>query len=247
MFPSAIVFPRPPTAEELEYPPFDMVSASAFLAACVFIAALLFLVVRDQVVPPWRSVVSVLALFALVEAYLYWMPHLGEVGRILLAVPVLGAVWELTPKVTPSYLPGDRRAWILVAPILVASVLVLLLKPYQGFSEYSVAEELGRYLLWALFQQFVVAVLIMSRLGAVFGRIGIVLSAGVFGLFHFPNFAMMAGAFLLGLVLLHIYDRHQNLLAIAAAQAFVAVSFNNLAMQYDWLSRTIGPEFVAGL
>jgi len=89
--------------------------------------------------------------------------------------------------------------------------------------------------------------LILERLKPVLGRMSIIVCAAVFGFLHFPNFALMTASFLLGIGLLHIFERHQNLLAIAAAQAFLAVSFNTIALQYFWLSRTIGPAFTVAL
>jgi len=246
-FPSAILFPRPPSDEQLAYPPFEAGPLSAFIPASFFIAALLFLVVRDQVPPPGRSIVAVIALVILVEAYIYWMPSLSSLWRVLMAIPLLGAVWELAPKSPPRFLPGNARAWLLVSPVLAFSVLILFLAPYQGQQHYSLLETLGSYFLWALFQQFVVAVLILERLKPVLGPMSIIVCAAVFGFLHFPNFALMAASFLLGIGLLHIYERHQNLLAIAAAQAFLAVSFNTIALQYFWLSRTIGPAFTIAL
>lgn len=246
-FPSAVVFPRPPTEQELTFPPFETRGMSAFIPAGVFIAALLVLVVRDQVPSPWRSLVAVIALFTMLEAFIYWLPHLSQLWKILLAVPLLGAMWELVPKSAPRYILGDRRAWLLVSPVIVISLVVLVAFPFEGFEAYSAPKSLGRYFLWALVQQFVVAVLILSRLREVFGKAAIVLGAGIFGLLHFPNFALMVATFLLGIGLLLIYERYQNLLAIAAAQAFLAVSFNTLALKFFWLSRTIGPEFTAAL
>lgn len=242
-FPSAIVFPRPPTQEELAYPPFEPEAASSFIPASIFIAALLFFVVRDQVPGLWRSIVAVIALFSLVGAYVYWVPGLSTTWRILLAIPMLGAMWEMAPKSAPRYLFGDARAWQLVSPFLVVSVLVILLTPTAGVEFYSIAVALLFYFLWALFQQFVVAVLIYPRLKPVFGKSSIYVGAGLFGLMHFPNFALMVVTFLLGIIVLIIYKRHQNLVATAAAQAFVAVGFNTIALQYFWLSRTVGPAF----
>lgn len=247
LFPSAVVFPRLPTTRELAFPPLHVDGLSAFIPAGIFIAALLVLVVRDQVPSPWRSLVAVVAIFAMLEAFVYWLPHLSVLWKMLLGVPLLGAMWELVPKSAPRYVIGDRRAWLLVSPIIVVSLVVLVAFPFEGFESYSAPRSLGRYFLWALVQQFVVAVLILGRLKVVFGRVAIVLSAGIFGLFHFPNFALMVATFALGMVLLHIYDRHQNLLAIATAHAFLAVSFNTLALKFFWLSRTIGPEFTAAL
>lgn len=246
-FPSAVVFPRPPTEQELVFPPLEARGMTAFIPAGVFIAALLVLVVRDQVPSPWRELVAVIALFAMLEAFIYWLPHLSKLWTILLAVPLLGAMWELVPKSAPRYLLGDKRAWLLVTPIILVSLIVLFAVPFEGFEAYSAPKSLGRYFLWALVQQFVVAVLILGRLREVFGKAAIVLSAGIFGLLHFPNFGLMVATFVLGIALLHIYERHQNLLAIAAAQAFLAVSFNTLALKFFWLSRTIGPEFTAAL
>jgi hypothetical protein len=246
-FPSAIVFPHMPREEELEYPPLRAGGTSAFIPASIFFAALLFLVVRDQVPSPWRALIAVFALFIMVEAYIYWMPSLPTIWRVLMAIPVLGAMWELVPKSRPDYLVGDWRAWIWVSPILLLSVLVLIFTPQNGMEYYSAVKSLGTYFLWALFQQFIIAVLILSRLREIMGRPGVIMSAAFFGFFHFPNFALMAVTFLLGIFTLRIYERYQNLLAISVAHAFLSVGFNTLALHFFWLSRTIGPQFSAAL
>ena len=246
-YPSAIVFPRLPSEEELSYPPFERGVSSAFLPACFFIAALLLMVVRDHFPTPWRSLTAVVALFALAEAYVFWMPNLSVLWRGLLVMPLIGAMWELAPKSAPRYLIGDTRAWLWVAPLILASVLVLFMVPYESFTDFSVPKALMVYFVWALFQQFVVAVLIQSRLKTVFGKLGIVVSAGLYGFMHFPNFALMVITFLFGIYWLIIYERYQNLFATSAAQAFVSVGFNTLALQYFWLSRTVGPAFTTAL
>ena len=242
-FPSAIVLPRPPDEGALAVPPLDPMASPPFLPAFVFVAAMLFLVVRDQVPPPWRSVVAVISLLTLIEAYIYWLPSLDDLWRVLLAIPVLGAVWEMAPKLELKDLLGEQRAWLWVAPVLVASSVILAFEPLAAYQQYSVSKELVTYFLWALFQQFVIAVLILSRLKPILGRLSIVVCAGIFGFLHFPNFALMVATFLLGIALLLIYERYRNLLAIAAAHAFLAVGFNSLALQFFWLSRTIGPTF----
>jgi len=246
-FPSAIVFPHVPSAEQLAYPPLHAGGGSVFIPASIFFAALLFLVVRDQLPQPWQSLVAVLAMFTMVEAYLYWMPSLPSTWRVLMAIPVLGAMWELAPKVRPTYLLGDRRAWLWVSPILVASILVVIFAPHDTGEIWSELKSLGTYFVWALFQQFVIAVLILSRLKTILGRQAVIVSAAFFGLFHFPNFALMMATFLLGIFSLHIYERYQNLVAIAAAHAFMAVGFHAAALHLFWLSRTVGPEYSAGL
>ncbi len=246
-FPSAVVFPRPPEESALAFPPLDPMPMSPFLPAFVFVAAMLFLVVRDQVPPPWRSVVAVVALVTLLQAYVYWLPSLTDLWRVLLAIPLVGAVWEMAPKSPPRYLLGDWRAWLLVAPVILILGVFLLLEPLESYQEHSVYRTLVTYFLWAVFQQFVIAVLILERLKPMMGRLSIIASAGVFGFMHFPNFALMAATFLLGIALLFIYERYQNLLAIAAAHAFLAVGFNYFALQYFWLSGTIGPTFGVAL
>jgi hypothetical protein len=246
-FPSAIVFPHPPSAEELAYPPLHAGGASAFIPASIFFAALLFLVVREQLPQPWQSLIAVFAMFTMVEAYIYWMPSLPSTWRVLMAIPVLGAMWELAPKVRPNYFIGDPRAWLWVSPILVVSALVIIIAPREAGEVYSELKSLGTYFLWALFQQFVIAVLILSRLKAILGRQAIIASAAFLGLFHFPNFALMVATFLLGIFSLHIYERYQNLLAIAAAHAFMAVGFHAVALHLFWLSRAVGPNYSAGL
>jgi hypothetical protein len=225
----------------------EFMMESAFIPAIFFVVALLFLAVRDQLEQPWRSLVTLIALFTLIEAYIYWMPQVSILSRVLLAIPVLAALWELAPKTAPGYVVGDARAWLLVSPAIVASLVLLVVAPRDGFEDYSVLSALGSYFPWALFQQWVVAELIHRQSQAIFGKLGIISSAAVFGFFQFPNFALMAATFLLGIALLAVYERHRNLLAIATAQTFLIVSFDTIALQFVWLPRTVGPGFTAGL
>ncbi len=246
-FPSAIVFPRPPADEDLAWPPIESGAATPYIPAVVFVIAVLVLVVRDQVGKPWKSLVAVVALITLLEAYIYWLPHLSASWRVLLAIVVLGAFWELVPRTAPTYLYLEVRTWLWVLPLLVVSLLILVWAGIAGRIDSSIFETLLVYFLWALVQQFVVAVLVMDRLNRVFGPAGLVLSAGVFGFLHFPNFALMCATFVLGVFLLTVYDRHRNLFAISAAHAFLAVSFNVFAEQYLWLSSLVGPGYIHGL
>ena len=64
---------------------------------------------------------------------------------------------------------------------------------------------------------------------------------------HLPNFALMLGTFVLGLLLLGVYRKHPNLPALALTHALAAVAVNAALPGWLLLSREIGPRFLNAL
>ena len=250
-FPSAIVFPRLPGQEALRQPAPAAQALPPALPTFAYLLGALALLLAPLLPAPWRPLLEVAGLVALVQGWVWLYPLLDTVGALALAAPLAAALVWLRPQPLAPQVLGDRRAWLAVAPLLLLALLLLWLLPPaaspEGPQTVSVPRALGLYFPWALVQQYVVAVLIQGRLRPLFGPAAVVLSAGLFGFLHFPNFALMAATFALGLVLLEVHRRFRNLPAIAAAQAFLSVSFNNLALGYFWLSREVGPAFLAAL
>jgi len=245
-FPSAVLFPRPPSDRELSGGPRGPEPAPGALPALAYVLALLTLVAGRRVPASWRPLLETAALVCAIEAALFWAPHLPGSARWLPGLPLLAIAWVWRPVSWRRVLLGDARAWLWVAPLIgIAGVLIL---SFGGRSaDVATPQVVFTYLAWALLQQYVVAVLIRGRLEPGFGPLSSVLAAGAFGFLHLPNFALMCATFLLGLFLMEVYRRYRNLPAIACVHALLAVGVNLAAPHLLWLSRQVGPAFLAGL
>lgn len=247
-FPSAIVFPFPPGEHELTGSAARDRQRPGLLPMIVFVAAMLVLQANGRFGQPWRALLEVAALIAMFEAFVFWQPELPSLASAFVALLIVVSIWRLAPNLRGiQWHWGDRRAWMSLSPLLALALLLLILFPDQRPEADPLPRTLLSYFAWALLQQFVICELVFRRLRTVFGPAALVLAAALFGYMHFPNFALMAGTFALGLVLLRVYERRPNLFAVAATHALLAVGFNALASQFFWLSRTVGLYFLVPL
>ncbi|HSR54430.1 MAG TPA: CPBP family intramembrane glutamic endopeptidase [Acidobacteriota bacterium] len=81
------------------------------------------------------------------------------------------------------------------------------------------------YIPWALLQQFVLQGFLLPRCKEVLGSRGaaIVAAAALFGLYHLPNWPLMAASFLGGLAWCWIFTRRPNLWAVAISHALLGL------------------------
>jgi hypothetical protein len=108
-----------------------------------------------------------------------------------------------------------------------------------------VAPRLGRYLVWASVQQLVLCIIllgIMERLGCN-RQSAMMAAAGLFGLAHFPNFALMAGSLVLAQLCLWLYRRHDSLLSGVVLHAVLGTLYLELMPVGILRSGAIGMRF----
>jgi hypothetical protein len=243
-FPAAIVFPRPPSPAGLEAGFPDEAPPPGLWVALV---AALASILGRRAGSSWTPAAEVLALVLLIEAGVYWYPELAPTLRAA-AIGLLALVlWWLKPTRPLSGVTGSPRAWLLLAPLVIIPLGLLLYFGGQDMDPARLIRMLMVYYPWALFQQYLVAMIVFRRLQLLHPGVAVMLAAAVFAVLHLPNFGLMIATFLLGNLWLWIFRRHGNLLAIATSHAVLALCADELLPSFLLLSRNVGVAYLANL
>ncbi len=162
-----------------------------------------------------------------------WMPEFPQ--RILSPVAlVLTLSIVLARRPTLSDLGLGVRGlasslWILPAAILLAVAGVLAAKHIGTLHPLykSDFKHVTGYVLWTLYQQFLLNDYFMPRLTRIFDseNAAIGLTAILFAAAHLPNLPLTAATLLWGGISCILFRRHHNLYALGLAQALLGLSF----------------------
>jgi hypothetical protein len=141
---------------------------------------------------------------------------------------------------------GTLSAWRASAAVVVLALMIgLLLHRGDSPSAAPGLHDIGRYLGWALLQQYLICAVCAERwrvatgnalLAAYFGALG-------FALLHTPNAALMLATFVGGLCWCAIYLRHRALLPVAFSHAASAVILSALLPADILLSAEVSARF----
>jgi len=143
---------------------------------------------------------------------------------VLIASIVLYAVSLSVPR--PWRWAGSARAWGLAAGVVaLTTVCALAFNGMQGVERAMGHAQLARYLVWALFQQYLICGVCTERWLVVTGSkaLAVYLGALGFALLHFPNGALMLATLAGGLCWCALYLRERALLPLAASHAACAI------------------------
>jgi membrane protease YdiL (CAAX protease family) len=134
-------------------------------------------------------------------------------------------------------LNGSARAWLLAGAVVVAAICIGLLahsanQPLRAIS----TGHLARYLVWALFQQYLICVVVTARWrqAGLPSFVAIWFGAATFALMHTPNASLMLATFFGGLCWCALYLRERALLPLAFSHAVSALLLIAL-LPPDWL------------
>ena len=162
-----------------------------------------------------------------------WMPEFPQ--RILSLVALLVTLAIVLAR-RPSRdelglgIRGLRASlWILPAAVAVSAVSVVVAKRlatlhplYKGDLQH-----VAGYVLWTLYQQFLLNDYIMPRLTRLLtskhGAVGV--TAVLFAAAHLPNLPLTAATLLWGAVSCALFQRYQNLYALGLAQGLLGLCF----------------------
>jgi CAAX prenyl protease-like protein len=177
-------------------------------------------------------------LFELVLGYglilfVLWMPEFPQ--RVLTPFALLVTLaMVLSRRPSLDDLGIGRRGlapsfWILPATIVVAVASLLVAKRigtlhplYKGDFEH-----IAGYILWTLYQQFLMNDLFMPRLMRLLASEGaaVGLAAVLFAAAHLPNLPLAAATLIWGAISCALFRRYRNLYALGLAQGLLGLCF----------------------
>ena len=186
-----------------------------------------------------------------------WLVAGGEIGDNL--EPTQLAAIAITLAFALSLLAGGAPAqptartlkrgwWVALGSVLLTMALIVFVADARLPENSPALEQVGRYLLWAALQQFLICVLVAERIERLTGsaRVGLVGAALLFGLLHTPNAMLMQLTFVAGLIWVWNWQRHRALLSNIAAHAACGLLLT-LSLPAHWLhSAEVSARFFLG-
>jgi hypothetical protein len=179
-----------------------------------------------------RDLIELMVGFGLIM-FVLWMPEFPQhiLSPVALVV-TLGIVLARRPSLEDLGMSWSGLApslWILPAAIVLVIVSLLVAKHigtlhplYKGDFRH-----IAGYVLWTLYQQFLLNNLFMPRLtrllGDENGAVG--LAAVLFAAAHLPNVWLAAVTLLWGAVACLLFRRYRNLYALGIAQGLLGICF----------------------
>jgi hypothetical protein len=165
--------------------------------------------------------------------FILWMPEFPQ--RILSPVALIVTLTVvMARRPSPDDLGISRRGlarsfWILPAAILLAIASLMVAKQigtlhplYKGDFKH-----IGGYILWTLYQQFLLNDYFMPRLTRLLASEGgaVGLAAVLFATAHLPNLPLTAATLVWGAISCTLFRRYRNLYALGLAQGLLGLCF----------------------
>jgi membrane protease YdiL (CAAX protease family) len=179
-----------------------------------------------------RDLIEIILGYGLI-LFVLWMPEFPQ--RILSPVALIFTVTVvLARRPRLNELGLGRRGlapsfWILPAAIVLAIVSILVAKElgtlhplYKGDLKH-----IGGYVLWTLYQQFLLNDYFMPRLTRLLASEGaaVGLSAVLFAAAHLPNLPLTAATLVWGAISCALFRRYHNIYALGLAQGLLGLCF----------------------
>jgi len=179
-----------------------------------------------------RDLIEIILGYGLI-LFVLWMPEFPQ--RILSPVALiftLTVVLARRPRLNELGLGRRGLApsfWILPAAIVLAIVSMLVAKElgtlhplYKGDLKH-----IGGYVLWTLYQQFLLNDYFMPRLTRLLASEGaaVGLSAVLFAAAHLPNLPLTAATLVWGAISCALFRRYHNIYALGLAQGLLGLCF----------------------
>ena len=161
-----------------------------------------------------------------------WLPTRDQLvyGPIALLTPLALVLWR-----RPSYreLGLDWRGlvsavWILPAAVVIAAGGILLARAAGTFHDLYKPDlaHVGGYVLWTIYQQFLLQDYFMPRLTRFFSTDAAIAFASVlFALAHLPNVVLTVATLVWGAVSCALFRRYRSLIVLGIAQGLLGLCF----------------------
>ena len=178
-----------------------------------------------------RTLAELTTTFAAIVIVL-WMPTRQQLvfGPIALFAPLALVLWQ-RPSLRDLGL--DWRGlvsslWILPAAAVVAFAGILLARAAGTFHELFKPDltHVGGYLLWTIYQQFLLQDYFMPRLTRLLSTdAAVAVAAGLFAMAHLPNVFLTLATLVWGAVSCALFRRYRSLYVLGLTQGLLGLSF----------------------
>jgi hypothetical protein len=179
-----------------------------------------------------RSLSELVLAYGLI-VFILWMPETPQ--RILSPVALIVTLAiVLASRPTAHDLGLTRRGlassfWILPAAVVLATVSVLIAKGIGTLHALYKTDfkHVAGYVLWTLYQQFLLNDLFMPRLTRLLPSetAAVALAAVLFATAHLPNLPLTAATLVWGVIACALFRRYHNLYALGLAQGLLGLCF----------------------
>jgi membrane protease YdiL (CAAX protease family) len=181
---------------------------------------------------PARDLIELILGYGLI-IFILWIPEFPQ--RMLSPVALivtLAIVLARRPSLSDLGLGRRglvRSLWILPAAIALAVVSVLVAKQLGTLHELYKGDfkHVAGYVLWTLYQQFLLNDLFMPRLMRLLSseNAAVGVAAVLFAAAHLPNLPLTAATLVWGAISCALFRRHHNLYALGIAQGLLGLCF----------------------
>ena len=159
-----------------------------------------------------------------------WLPTREQliIGPIVLLTPLAFVLWQ---KPTLGELGLGWRSlisslWILPAAIIVATAGIFLARAAGTFHDLYKPDlaHVGEYVLWTVYQQFLLQDYFMPRLTRLFNTdAAIALAAVLFAIAHLPNVVLTVATLAWGAISCVLFRRYRSLLVLGIVQGLLGL------------------------
>ena len=178
-----------------------------------------------------RDLAEPLLAFVMILCVL-WLPSRQQMifGPVALLAPLVLTLWRGANlnAMGLGWRGFVRSLWILPAAVVVAMASVFVARTLGTYHPLYQAKfgHVEAYLLWTLYQQFLLQDYFMPRLSRALSRdAGIAMTAGLFALAHLPNIWLTAATVVWGVVSCVLFRRYRSLYVLGIAQGIFGLCF----------------------
>lgn len=179
-----------------------------------------------------RDLIEVILGYGLIVGVI-WMPDLPQrIASPIVLIFTLAVVVARWPTRNELGLGGRGLVpslWILPAAIVLAGVSMLVARRLGTLHPLfnGDLQHITGYILWTLYQQFLLNDYFLPRLIRLIGNenIAVGLTGVLFALAHLPNLALTAATLVWGVVSCALFRRYRNLYALGLAQGLLGLCF----------------------